>query len=141
MHDITVTIQHIVAFEYFKRDQDVDSLNLSPTVTPAFFSLLPSSLAPDCSFCFHYPSSCTDVRICSIFLILMYLICPSAQCVKKLNSAAAVPKICEPHYFSTHCSSCFGHKYASSNMFHILFMWLPVLGAWIISCKSFFLRF
>lgn len=97
MHDITITIQHIVAFEYFKRDQDVDSFNLSPTVTPAFFSLLPSSLAPDCSFGFHYPSSCTDVCICSIFLTLIYLICPSAQCVKKLNSAAAVPKICEPH--------------------------------------------
>lgn len=71
----------------------------------------------------------------------MYPICPSAQCVKKLNSAAAVPKICEPHYFSTHCSSCFRHKYASSHMFHILFMWLPVLWACIISCKSFFLRF
>lgn len=54
MHDITITIQSTAAFEYFNRDQNVDSFNLSSTVIVEFFSLLLPSLAFHPTFRFHY---------------------------------------------------------------------------------------
>lgn len=45
MHDITITIQSSMAFEYFNSDQNVYSFDSSPTVILEFFFLSAATIS------------------------------------------------------------------------------------------------